>query len=291
MLKDNLNNLISIATSSDYSKDIVEARNEYQLIAGNIFEDDKSYENRMALFLEWYIFDRISSKTNQTLLETLIKNNKETWSSATLKNMENFKNNIHGLFLIKKIREHSIKIVNLFNDQLYEAKESMAKLLFNKNGIFEGRLVLFENAYYFTGNYCIHPEKSKKFIKKEVKQVNKAIHDNVKELKELTKKLDRKKNQLNDQNILIEKKKIILQKTNSVDKIEKLKTVLDDLENMRSSLEESRSSMETVVNNFNSEIIIHKNKLIKNQLIQKLAYMQLAWERSRMIDLNDIYCK
>ena len=59
MLKDRLNQLIEIATDDGYSSDIFGARKEYQTIAGDIYEDYKSYESRMALFLEWYILDRI----------------------------------------------------------------------------------------------------------------------------------------------------------------------------------------------------------------------------------------
>ena len=84
MLKDNLNQLIDIATSDKLSNNVIDARKEYQSIAGNIYEDDKSYENRMALFLEWYIFDRIFPDTGQTLLETLIQKNKENRSSNML---------------------------------------------------------------------------------------------------------------------------------------------------------------------------------------------------------------
>ena len=90
MLKDNLDQLIDIATVDNNSDNIIDARNEYQSTAGIIYEDDKSYENRMALFLEWYIFDRISPDTDQTLLETLIEKNKETWSSNMLQYLKGF---------------------------------------------------------------------------------------------------------------------------------------------------------------------------------------------------------
>ena len=103
MLKESLNQLIDIATSSDYSSTVLDARKEYQSIVGNVYEDDKSYENRMSLFLEWYIFDRIYSDTDQSLIEILLQRNKDIWSLDMLKTFESYSHSIHGLFIIKKI--------------------------------------------------------------------------------------------------------------------------------------------------------------------------------------------
>ena len=55
MIKDSIEYLIKIATNPPYSNNLLAARQEYQKYAGEIFDDDKSYENQMALFLEWYI--------------------------------------------------------------------------------------------------------------------------------------------------------------------------------------------------------------------------------------------
>ena len=37
------------------------------------------------------------------------------------------------------------------------------------------------------------------------------------------------------------------------------------------------------------EKIVHEKKIKQTQLIQKLSRMRLIWERSRHIELNDIY--
>ena len=48
-------------------------------------------------------------------------------------------------------------------------------------------------------------------------------------------------------------------------------------------------SWENEVNKIASENTIHEPKALQIELIQKLSYMQLLWERSRLIDLDDIY--
>ena len=170
MIKDSIEYLIKIATNPPYSNNLLAARQEYQKYAGDIFDDDKSYENQMALFLEWYIFDRIDPAHDQTVLELIINNDKGA-TLDLLKNVNVFISHIHGLFIIKKIKDHSVNAINLFDNEQYDVVGPSGQLYFSKNSIFEGRLLTFENSYYFTGNFCFHPEVSKKFIKSEIKKI------------------------------------------------------------------------------------------------------------------------
>ena len=289
MLKESLNQLIDIATSDDYSKNIIDARKEYQSIAGNIYEDDKSYENRISLFLEWYIFDRIYSDTNQTLIETLLQKNKNAWSPDMLKTFESYSHNIHGLFIVKKIKGDFVKALNLFDNSTYVVNQSFGKIIFNKNLVFEGRLVPYDNSYYFTGSFCFHPDKAIKFIKSKTKYINKINNKNKKELKAITKKLDLNKKKILKIELKIDDIKSKILKSSSTKKILQLNLILDELELERTSFEKNYIQLESEVHQFTAEKIILGPKILQTQLIQKLSYMQLVWERSRLIDLNDIY--
>ena len=114
MMKDKLERLIVMGTSDQYSNGIYEARKDYQKIAGEIYEDDKSYESQMALFLEWYVFDRVDIDTDRTIIETIINESRDSWPLHLLQIYEGFATNIYGLFGIKKIRSDSITVINLF---------------------------------------------------------------------------------------------------------------------------------------------------------------------------------
>ena len=122
MIKDSIEYLIKTATNPPYSNNLLAARQEYQKYTGDIYDDDKSYDNQMALFLEWYIFDRIDSAHNQTVLELIINNEKEA-SLDLLKNINVFTSHIHGLFIIKKIKDDCVKVINLFDNEQYNVVE------------------------------------------------------------------------------------------------------------------------------------------------------------------------
>ena len=289
MLKDNLEQVIAMGTSTPYSESIYDARKEYQKLSGEIYEDDKSYESRMAMFLEWYVFDRVDPGKDLTILESIINENRETWPQFLLEIYEGFTTNVHGLFYVKKIRNESVSVVNLFDNEKYDVIEPDAKLHFNKNDLFEGRLVPYQNACHFTGNFCFHPEKAEKFIRKQIDQVciNQIAYK---------KELIRKNSQLTDDNKVlhklntkIEKLKSKLLKSTSESKTTKLKMEIAEVESKRTDLETKVSHLKNEIKLFIHEKIVREGKVTYNLLLQKLSYMHLIWERSRQIDLEDIY--
>ncbi|MCL0039513.1 hypothetical protein M1M85_01000 [Nitrospinaceae bacterium] len=287
MIKDSIDYIIKIATNPPYSNNLLVARQEYQKYAGDIFDDDKSYENQMALFLEWYIFDRIEPGHDQTVLELIINNDKGE-ALDPLKKINGFISHIHGLFIIKKIKEHSIKAINLFDNKQYVVEPS-GKLYFSKNSIFEGRLLIYENSYYFTGNFCFHPEGSKKFIKSEIKKIVSLQKINVKELKLQNVKLKNENKKLNKTISLIEKLQEKIQRLNSEKKILEIKNDLSELESIKEKHEENYSLLKQKINIFTHEKIIRERQSIQTRLMLKLSSKRLLLERSRNIDLKQIY--
>ncbi|MCH8327707.1 MAG: hypothetical protein IID15_04180 [Candidatus Marinimicrobia bacterium] len=289
MLKDNLDQLIALATSDHYADGIYDARQEHQKLTGEIYEDDKSYESRMAMFLEWYIYDRVLAESQMTPLESLIKENRNGWSRHELEIFEGFIRNIHGMFLVKKVRDDSIIVLNMFDDEKYEVKEEQGKLIFNKNDLFEARLMPYENAYYFSGNFCFHPGKALKFIKKEVEKVSVVQFGYKKELKKKESDLQSENKQWNKVCSKIDKMRTKLQNAKSEKKISAFKSELADLEVRRSEHEGRVAIMEKEIAQFIHEKIVREGRAAQAHLTQKLSYMHLKWERSRQIDLNDIY--
>jgi len=288
MIKDSIEYLIKTATNPPYSNNVLAARQEYQKYVGNIFDDDKSYENQMALFLEWYIFDRIDPAHDQTVLELIINNGKGA-TLDLLKNINAFISHIHGLFIIKKIKDHSVKAINLFDNKQYDVVEPSGKFYFSKNSIFEGRLLTYENSYYFTGNFCIHPEGSKKFIKSEIKKISSVQEINSKELKLQNIKLKDENKKLNKTISCIEKLQGEIQGLDSEKKIFKIKNDLSELEPIKKKQEEDYSLLKQNINTFTHEKIIRESQSIQARLMLKLSSMRLLLERSRNIELKNIY--
>jgi hypothetical protein len=289
MLRENLEQLFEFAAKAIPSDQILEAKKTYQKETGEIYEDDKSYNSRMALFLEWYLFDDYITEKSQTPLEILIEENPDAWNRDKLEIYKSITASIQALFLIKKVKDESVKVLNLFTDETYLVNEKDSRLIFRKNDIFQGRLIFFQEQFHFTGNFCFHPEKTHKYIKQEVKIINKAQAGDRKDLVKLKKILLKENKNLGNKEAETEKLNEKIKNTESENKITKLNQKLSLLIEERNSLNKTIQDVESKAFILeHDKIRIEGNKQI-NKLINKLAYMNLKLERSRQIDISDIY--
>jgi len=289
MLKEILEQLFEFAAKAIPSDHILEAKKAYQKETGEIYEDDKFYNSRMALFLEWFLFDNYIEEKSQSPLEILIEEHSQSWNSDKLRIYRNLTESIQGLFLIKKIKDESIKVSNLFTDETYLVQEKDARLFFGKNDIFQGRLIFFQEQFHFTGNYCFHPEKTHKYIRQEVKLISKAQAGDRKELAKLNKHLLKENKNLKSKENKIDKLNKKITNTESENKTvklnQKLSLLVEEKNNLNTTIQEMESRAFILAHD---KIKIAGNKQI-NKLINKLAYMNLKLERSRQIEISDIY--
>ena len=115
MIQDNLKEIIEFVTGPQFTDEIYLAKEEYKHIFGEIYEDDPSYESRVDQFLEWYTFDRIIRGKTFTPLVSYLEANRENWTPEILESRINLTDNIHGIFVVKKVWKDHLIILNLFD--------------------------------------------------------------------------------------------------------------------------------------------------------------------------------
>ena len=283
-----LEQLFEFAAKTIPEEQILAAKQTYQLETGTLYEDDKSYNSRMALFLEWYLCDNYAPKSSKTVLEGLLENNSEECNSEKLTFYKSVSESIQSLFFIQKVNDDSVKAIDLFNDEIYLAQEKDSRLIFRKNDIFQGRIINFQKDFHFTGNFCFHPEKTHKYIKSEIKIIVKNLSQQKKDLTRTEKILLKAKTKLKRYELNIEKLNEKLD-NNSEKKIaklkQKLKLLVEEKGTQISTIQELTNKVSFIKND---KIKIEGNKQI-NALIHSLAYKNLKWERSRQIDITEIY--
>lgn len=289
MLQTELNKLIEHATSPEFFEEVHKAKDEYRKIFGDIYEDDQSFENRMAAFLEWYTFDRFITGDTTTPLSAYIDKNKETWPAETLKVYENFTNHIIGIFIVKKVKKDHVIVLNLFNKMTHQVQETQSEIIFRKNEIFEGRIISYSGQNYFTGAYCFHPQKTLKFIKSEIAELNKELNKWESELKKLQAEKNKLDHQINKLNTKINKVISKMEKSFSLLEKDRLQEKKEPLDKKKSGLESNLSELENKISDLVTIKIGREVPQARLKLMQKLSYMSLKWERSRHIDLADIY--
>jgi len=289
MIQEILEQLFEFAAKSISDQQILAAKKTYQMETGLLYEDDKSYNSRMALFLEWYLFNNCAPKSSKTVLEVLLENNSEECNTDKLKIYKSISKSIQSLFLIQKVHEDRVKAINLFNDEIYLVQEKDSRLIFKENDIFQGRIIYFQKYFHFTGNFCFHPKKSHKYIRYEIKLIAKSLNQHKKDLAKTEKTLLKANTKLTRHELKIENLNEKLHNINSENKVaklnQKLKLLVEEKETQIRTIQELRNEVSFIKND---KIKNEGNKQI-NALINRLAYMNLKWERSRQIDIADIY--
>lgn len=289
MLKEKLNEIIEYAAKQESLEEIQKARIEYQQVAGNIFEDDKSYENHMASFLEWYTFDRLMTGNTLTPFLAFIAHKKQSWPSETLSDYISMTNHIHAIFIVKKVKKDYVVVINLFDNTKHKVWESESEIIFRKNDIFEGRTLPYQGKAHFTGAYCFHPKETLAFIKSGIKRLEQELQRSKAELKEVRAEKEKIIRKIEKSNSKLSKLNLKIQKSRSIMKTNSLEEKRDDLEKIKKGWKNQRAALEEKEFALMAAKIEQEATEARNKLMQKFSNMSLKWERFRHIDLKDIY--
>ncbi len=282
MIREQLNSIIESVSQKYSVEEITKSKEEFLGINGAIFEDDKSYDARMGSFLEWFVLE----KGNQ-LREISVEINQLTPEEREI--YANLEQGIHSLFLLKKIRSQSVVVLELFGDKKYEVQEEDGKFYFNKGDVFEGRLFSHQKQYYFTDNFCHHPKETADYIFSKVKVIRGQEAENFKTLKQMTKERDALKKKIDGLNRNIESLQIKREKAANDSKKEKLQAKINPLNSEKTQLEVEFYEKDNRIADFEENEIRVGQRSRRLDLIRRLSYMSLKWERYHNVDIRDIY--
>ncbi len=287
MIRENINQLVEEITRGHSQDDIFQAKKDFQKVSGEIFEDDKSFESRMGCFLEWYTFDRISPVSGMTPLQKYMKIESIPQENREL--AEAISKGIHTLFIAKKIKNDYVVVLDTLDNEKYQVLENQGPILFNTEDLFEGRLIPYKGKYYFTDNFCYHPKPTSRFILSKVKNLRANEKEALDKEKRLQKAIISPQKDLKSTTEKILKTNEKLAGATKEKKIQSLKEDIQKLENRKIKLESQISDISNQLTQLRTEVIEGEHRKNRFDLIRKLSYMSLKWERSRQIDVRDIY--
>ena len=287
MIRDKINQLVEEITRSHSQDDIFQAKKDFQKISGEIFEDDKSFESRMGSFLEWYTFDRVSPASTLTPLQKYLQRQSIPPDNREL--AEAVSRGIHGLFIAKKIKNDSVVVVDAIDNEKYKVLEDQGPILFNSDDLFEGRLIPYKGNYYFTDHFCYHPKPTMSFILSKTKELKNKEKDALSKEKRLQKEILSPQKKLKKINAKLEKANGNLVNATKEKKVLSLKQEIEKLEKQKVELESQISNITNQLTRLKKDVIEGEHRQHRFDLIRKLSYMSLKWERSRQIDVRDIY--
>jgi hypothetical protein len=165
-----LDRLIAFASSEDRKQDLVSAKAEYFHLTGEVHEDDKSFEMRMASFLDWFLFDRQSPATGRTPAQEYFELVAKDSSPEDAGIFRGFTETRHGLFEVRKFGKAMLRLRDLYFATDYDVTERRQVAGLEKGDVIEARLIPFSGHLLFSAASLYHPREGIKAIVKEVKR-------------------------------------------------------------------------------------------------------------------------
>ena len=169
-----LDQLIAYASAEPRKPALLAAKAEYFQLTGEVFEDDKVFEARMASFLDYYVFDRASPETGKTPSQEMYDEQREKLGSEAAVPFRAFTETIHGLFEVRKLADDGVRLRELFSGKDFQVAERRRLAGLEKGDILEARLIPFSGFLLFSTAFVFHPREASKLILKEVKRRKKA---------------------------------------------------------------------------------------------------------------------
>jgi hypothetical protein len=178
-----LDPVIEEFTTGDYYREVYAAKQEFFEKAGIVYEDDPEYDQRMSMFMDWYLFDRDLPGVDLSPIKLYFRKNKDSFPPEELTIYRDFCTTVHSIFQLKGRPWFGggLKVEDLFSKKDYTVVETDIHQGFSRGDLFEARLVPFKGKYEFSKGFCFHPVEMESFILGEIKKVR--FQDKVRQTK------------------------------------------------------------------------------------------------------------
>ena len=171
-----LDTLVAFASSEERKPELLAAKAEYFRLTGEVFEDDRHFEMRMASFLDYYVFDHRPPVSGLTAAEEFHRA-RAAAGAPEASTLEGFTATVHGLFEVRKLAPGRVRLRELFSGNEYDVSERRTLAGVQKGDVVEARLIPWQDGLVFSHAFCFHPREAVKAIKREVKRRKKKEPD------------------------------------------------------------------------------------------------------------------
>lgn len=169
-----LEELIAFATPEATKPDLVAARTEWVLQNGEVFDEDRQLEQRMAGFLEHYVCDRVAPHFGKTPARQRYEQSLKEDSPERAAAFRAFTETVHGIFEVRRIAQGVVRLRGLFSGITWDVTERRQIVGLGVGDVLEARLLPFAGHIHFSPSYCFHPHEAAAQIKAEAKRQLKA---------------------------------------------------------------------------------------------------------------------
>ena len=161
-------------STGEFTVEVNAAKKQFFENAGVFDEESSDFEQKMTQFMDWFLFSRPFEGQASTPIQ-LIHQGKISLplSPDEIDQLDHLVKNRHGIFEFLKLKNEDVYIKDLFAGEKLVIKNSAVTIGFEKDQLFEARLIPIDDTFVFTQSFCFHPPGASKYILKEIKRVRK----------------------------------------------------------------------------------------------------------------------
>jgi hypothetical protein len=165
-----LEKLIAWATPESTKEDLLDARRAWFVRTGEVFDDDRQLEMRMASFLEHYVCDRVAPHFGVTPARARYLESLKTEAPEQAAAWRALTETIQGLFEVRRFRPPDLRLRGLFSGVEVDVSERRQLVGLVAGDVLECRLVPFAGAMHFSPAWCFHPHEASKLIRAQARK-------------------------------------------------------------------------------------------------------------------------
>lgn len=167
-----------------FADEVADAKREFFDRAGILDETSGDFESKMAQFVDWYLFSRPTRQSKETPVAIASKITDLGLGPDEKSLLEGMNKGIHSLFEFLKVKGEDVYVRDVFTGTKHIIKKSPITMGFNRDELFEARLIPVGDSFQFSKGFCFHPPQVVKIIMTEIKRLKKLPPEELEAAKE-----------------------------------------------------------------------------------------------------------
>lgn len=152
-------------------EELLKAKAAYFDQTGEVHEEDRSFEGRMASFLEHFLFDRPLDTLGVPPAAAFLEAEGATLLPEDRDAFQAFTRTVFGVFEVKKLGTRlGLRVREIVSRESYEILERRELVALSRGDILNARLVPLRGEHVFSGSFIYHPREARKAILDEAKR-------------------------------------------------------------------------------------------------------------------------
>lgn len=159
------------ATGDANLVDVRRARRQFQELTGKFEEDEPWFEQRMKLFLEWFVLDRIG-RDGLLPAERFLVEESETLEEGEVEIFGGFTATQRSLLRIDRWHSGRIEFTDMLGGGIWSVQQKEPMVGLQKGDLLDARIIPFRGELYLGRGLLFHPRVARESIQEVLEQAH-----------------------------------------------------------------------------------------------------------------------